>query len=152
MSLTWRSGFFAPAIVDNVRFDDSTMQSELFGPIFPVLTFDSEQEVAMNVNLHHPQPLAAYVFSRSLQRARTLIDAIPAGDAGINALMLHAASHYLPFGGGRLVRDGLLSWRVFLSGLYASEVAAREKIKLTPPACFSPVEHCVSDPAYWLSH
>ena len=75
------------------------MQSELFGPIFPVLTFDSEQEVAMNVNLHHPQPLAAYVFSRSLQRARTLIDAIPAGDAGINALMLHAASHYLPFGG-----------------------------------------------------
>lgn len=91
--------FFAPAIVDNVRFDDSTMQSELFGPIFPVLAFDSEQEVAMNVNLHHPQPLAAYVFSRSLQRARTLIDAIPAGDAGINALMLHAASHYLPFGG-----------------------------------------------------
>lgn len=91
--------FFAPAIVDEVSFDDSTMQSELFGPIFPVLTFGSEQEIATNINTHHPQPLAVYVFSRNIDHARAIIDTIPAGDAGINALLLHAASHFLPFGG-----------------------------------------------------
>jgi len=91
--------FFGPAVVDNVSFDDSTMQDELFGPIFPVLTFDSEQDIATHINTHHPQPLAAYVFSRDTDRARAIIDAIPSGDAGINALLLHAASPYLPFGG-----------------------------------------------------
>jgi len=103
--IVWRGAsdkaqrFFGAAIVDNVSFHDSTMQQELFGPIFPVLTFDSEQEIATLINTYHPQPLAAYVFSRDTDRARALIDTIPSGDAGINALLLHAASPYLPFGG-----------------------------------------------------
>lgn len=91
--------YFSPIIIDDADFDDSSMQSELFGPIFPVLTFENESEIATNVNTRHPKPLAAYVFTADAERGRALIEAIPSGDAGINTLVQHAASPWLPFGG-----------------------------------------------------
>lgn len=90
---------FGPAVIDDVGFDDSTMQEEIFGPLFPLLTFSREEEIAHNVNRYHPTPLAVYLFSEDIRRARALAEAIPAGGVGINALMQHAASPYLPFGG-----------------------------------------------------
>nr|WP_280523293.1 aldehyde dehydrogenase family protein [Pantoea coffeiphila] len=91
--------YFSPIVIDDADFDDSSMQGELFGPIFPVLTFENESEIATNVNTRHPKPLAAYVFTVDPEHGRELIDAIPSGDASINTLMMHASTPWLPFGG-----------------------------------------------------
>lgn len=91
--------YFGPAIVDNVGFEDSLMEVELFAPIYPVLTFNDASEVAHTVNKYHPKPLAAYVFSADVENAKRLLDEIPAGDVGVNSMMLHVFNPHLPFGG-----------------------------------------------------
>lgn len=87
------------ALVDNVKFDDSLMEEELFAPIIPVISFNEIEEVAANINRHHPKPLAAYVYTSNFELGRNILDQIPAGDCGVNAMMLHAFSPNLPFGG-----------------------------------------------------
>lgn len=90
---------FSATVVDNVQWDDALMAEELFGPILPVLTFDSIETAVDLVNNHHPKPLAVYVFTRTPDSAIPIIDTIQSGDAQVNGVMVHAFSPYLPFGG-----------------------------------------------------
>lgn len=90
---------FSATVVDQVDWQDALMEEELFGPILPVLTFDSAEVAVDLINLHHPKPLAVYVFTRNPAHAEPIIDHIQSGDAQINGVMLHAFSPYLPFGG-----------------------------------------------------
>lgn len=44
-----------PTIMDRVTFDDAVMQEEIFGPLMPVLTYDSLEEVIHKINaMAHP--------------------------------------------------------------------------------------------------
>jgi len=90
---------FSATVVDQVRWDDALMSEELFGPILPVLTFESAASAVQQINQHHPKPLALYVFSRDTQAATAIIDQVQSGDAQVNGVMVHAFSPYLPFGG-----------------------------------------------------
>lgn len=91
--------YMQPVVVDEVTWDDTLMQQELFAPVLPILTFDDIQKVPELINKYHPQPLAAYVFTKNYALGKAIIDQIPAGDAQINDVLNHAASNYLPFGG-----------------------------------------------------
>ena len=90
---------FSATVVDQVQWDDALMAEELFGPILPVLTFESAASAVEQINHHHPKPLALYVFSRDTQAATAIIDQVQSGDAQVNGVMVHAFSPYLPFGG-----------------------------------------------------
>jgi aldehyde dehydrogenase (NAD+) len=90
---------FSATVVDDVKWDDALMAEELFGPILPVLTFDSIDTAVDLINRHHPKPLAVYVFTRTPESATPIITRIQSGDAQVNGVMLHAFSPYLPFGG-----------------------------------------------------
>ena len=54
--------YFEPTILQDVSIDSDIMQTEIFGPIFPILPFESIDEVISHVN-SHPKPLAFYYFS-----------------------------------------------------------------------------------------
>lgn len=86
-------------VVDQVQWDDALMAEELFGPILPVLSFESINTAVELINQYHPKPLAVYVFTRNPENAKPVIDQIQSGDAQVNGVMLHAFSPYLPFGG-----------------------------------------------------
>lgn len=90
---------FQPTVMNDVVWSDSIMQQEIFGPVFPILTFNDLAEVASNVNTYHPKPLSAYVFTKDYALGHELLNSIPAGDAQINGTIIHAFSPYLPFGG-----------------------------------------------------
>ena len=49
--------------MDQVTFEDAVMQEEIFGPVMPVLTFDSIEEVIRKVN-SMAHPLALYIFAQ----------------------------------------------------------------------------------------
>lgn len=87
-----------PTIVRDPSPDEALMQNEIFGPVLPILTVDSADDVIDFVNAR-PKPLAFYVFSSSTSAARHLIDAIPAGGAVVNHAMMHCLVPQLPFGG-----------------------------------------------------
>ncbi|MDE1167422.1 MAG: aldehyde dehydrogenase family protein [Pseudomonas sp.] len=90
---------FSATVVDQVQWDDALMAEELFGPILPVLSFDSIDNAVDLINRHHPKPLALYVFTQDTDSAKPIIQHIQSGDAQVNGVMLHAFSPYLPFGG-----------------------------------------------------
>lgn len=90
--------YIAPAILDNVTEDDLIMQEEIFGPIMPVLTFDSIDELVA-LQKTKEKPLALYFFSKDKKRQDLVITHTSAGGVTINDCMIHAASKYLPFGG-----------------------------------------------------
>ncbi|KAJ1821577.1 hypothetical protein LPJ75_000682 [Coemansia sp. RSA 2598] len=89
--------FFPPTIVDGVRPSDSLMSTEIFGPILPIITYDTLEEAIDLVN-SRDQPLALYVFGSSASAERVL-SSTRSGGAVVNDTMFHLVSHSMPFGG-----------------------------------------------------
>ncbi|MBT2287749.1 NAD-dependent succinate-semialdehyde dehydrogenase [Paenibacillus albidus] len=88
--------FYAPTLLDEVTDNMDIAQEEIFGPVAPVLTFDSEEEVLARVNATR-YGLAAYVFTGDFRRIHRMISGIQAGNIGINGTSL--AYLQSPFGG-----------------------------------------------------
>lgn len=90
--------YFGPTILNDVKPSSNVMQSEIFGPILPVLYFKELREVIDFVN-HGEKPLAAYYFGENKQQQNTFLNNTFSGDAGINELIMHFTNLNLPFGG-----------------------------------------------------
>lgn len=87
-----------PTIMDNVTFADAVMQEEIFGPVMPVLTYDSLDEVIRNINAM-PHPLALYIFTNDSHTARKITSRCGFGGGCINDTIIHLATSEMPFGG-----------------------------------------------------
>lgn len=88
----------APTLLDNVTMDMAIMKEEIFGPVLPVLRWESDEDVNALVS-HNPHPLAMYFFSKRNDAIQSWMRANPAGTTGINEVVLQVASPNLPFGG-----------------------------------------------------
>jgi aldehyde dehydrogenase (NAD+) len=93
-----QSLYIAPTIVDGVGWDDPLMQTEIFGPILPVLAYNNLSEAILKVK-KLPKPLAFYYFSNNRQNGEKIIKDASFGGGCINDTLLHFANPYLPFGG-----------------------------------------------------
>ncbi len=87
--------FIAPTIVDNITPRCEIMQSEIFGPLLPVLTFDDIVEVYDYINAND-KPLALYYFGGA---GDDVLLHTSSGGACINDTIMHILNHHLPFGG-----------------------------------------------------
>lgn len=90
--------YIEPTILDNITFEDEVMKDEIFGPILPVLEFESLNEVIATIN-ERPKPLALYFFSSDEKNISRILQRTTSGGACINETIIHVASLYLPFGG-----------------------------------------------------
>ena len=86
-----------PTLLGDVSPEAPVMQEEIFGPIFPVLTFRERDEVAAFVN-GREKPLAFYYFGRP-EDGWDLIGRTTSGGACINDTIMHIANPRIPFGG-----------------------------------------------------
>ena len=89
--------FIAPTIIDEVHPDFLIMQTEIFGPILPVMTFDKIEEPIEYINKNE-KPLAFYYFGKN-KKAKEVLAKTTSGGACINDTLMHIANHKLPFGG-----------------------------------------------------
>ena len=87
-----------PTLLDDVSPESPCMQEEIFGPLLPIITWDSPEEVE-NFVLSRPKPLACYIFTATRSTERRLLASISAGDVCINDTIVHLAVPTLPFGG-----------------------------------------------------
>ncbi len=90
--------FIAPTVVDNVKLEHKLMEDEIFGPILPVLEYDTLDDAIAMVK-KRPNPLACYVFTNKAETERRVIDEIPFGGGCVNNALIHIANPNLPFGG-----------------------------------------------------
>ncbi len=90
--------FVSPTVLANVSFDMDVMKEEIFGPILPVLTWRSPDDV-MNIVNRLERPLAYYVFSKNRRNTRRFLDDSRAGSTAINETFIQFIHPELPFGG-----------------------------------------------------
>ncbi|WP_170755686.1 coniferyl aldehyde dehydrogenase [Ruegeria lacuscaerulensis] len=74
------------------------LREEIFGPILPVIPYDSIDEAVAYVN-DRPRPLAFYYFDWDKSRAKDILARTHAGGACINDTMSHVMADDIPFGG-----------------------------------------------------
>lgn len=85
-------------LVTEVTDEMTIMQEELFGPILPVVPYDSIEEALAYVN-RHPRPLALYLFSHDTALCDHVTDHTHSGTMCINEALVQVAVDDLPFGG-----------------------------------------------------
>jgi aldehyde dehydrogenase (NAD+) len=88
--------YYLPTIIDCDGVQARSADTELFGPVLSVLSFDTEEEAVALAN-GTPYGLASGVFTRSLSRAHRMIRRIRAGIVWVNTY--RAVSPIAPFGG-----------------------------------------------------
>ena len=85
-------------VMDNVTWDDKVMQEEIFGPVLPIMTYETLDEVIDAVRAHD-HPLAMYIFSENKANIKKLHDAISFGGGCVNETLIHVISSAMGFGG-----------------------------------------------------
>jgi len=88
--------FWEPTVINNITDDSMLMSEEPFGPITPVVPFDTFDEVVERAN-RLTLGLAAYAFTTSLKTSTAIVDKLEAGWLGVNAFSPALAE--APFGG-----------------------------------------------------
>jgi aldehyde dehydrogenase (NAD+) len=87
-----------PTVMDEVSFDDAVMQEEIFGPILPVIPFDSLDEMIAEVK-RREKPLSCYVFTRDKKLRNKIMHEVSFGGGCVNDAIMHISNNKLPFGG-----------------------------------------------------
>ena len=87
-----------PTVMDSVTFEDPVMEEEIFGPVLPVLTYDSLDEAIEKIN-SMAHPLALYVFTSRKKTAEKLMERCDFGGGCINDTLVHLATSEMGFGG-----------------------------------------------------
>jgi len=123
--------FIEPTILDGVSVDSTIMRDEIFGPILPILSFNSMEEAKAIIS-KNPNPLAFYIFTGSSAKEKAWLDAVPAGGACVNTATLHLTNPNLPFGGRGFSGTGAYH------GKYSFETFSHKKAVMKTPTWFDP--------------
>ena len=89
---------FSPVAVIGAPDDTTVMQEEIFGPILPIVPYDTLDEAIAYIN-HRDRPLALYWFGDDKQAQERVLSGTIAGGVTVNDTILHLAQDDLPFGG-----------------------------------------------------
>ncbi len=87
-----------PTIMDKVTWEDPVMKQEIFGPILPVLTYSTDEEMIKIVN-SHAKPLALYLFTNDKQLEEKVLSRCSFGGGCVNDTIIHLATSNMGFGG-----------------------------------------------------
>lgn len=88
----------APTLVIDPPVDCSLMEDEIFGPILPIIPYDSLEDAIAFIRAR-PRPLALYLFTDKGETQRKVLASTMSGNVTINGTLLHVAQNDLPFGG-----------------------------------------------------
>jgi len=90
--------FIAPTVVEVSDPEHPLMQEEIFGPILPMMVYSDLNEALSLIN-SKPKPLSLYIFTRSKNKQKTVLQNTMSGGGSINETVVHFINPYLPFGG-----------------------------------------------------
>ncbi|RTY94954.1 aldehyde dehydrogenase [Flavobacterium sp. GT3R68] len=108
--------YLAPTLVENPDIESLVMVDEIFGPILPILTYETDIDL-QHVISKYEKPLAFYVFTENKSLAEKIIADYSFGGGCVNDTMIQFSNKRLPFGGvgnsGMGAYHGKLSFDIF---------------------------------------
>jgi aldehyde dehydrogenase (NAD+) len=90
--------FIEPTIMENVPAGASLMKDEIFGPILPIIPFNTLEE-ARKIILNNPEPLSFYIYTSDRRKEKAWLESVAFGGGCVNNSSWHFTNHSLPFGG-----------------------------------------------------
>ncbi|MFY0483686.1 aldehyde dehydrogenase [Flavobacterium sp. PLA-1-15] len=90
--------YIAPTLVDEPNLDSAIMKEEIFGPILPILSYNSNDDLRRVISKSE-KPLSLYVFTENNAFAEKIIQEYSFGGGCINDTVIHFSNRRLPFGG-----------------------------------------------------
>ncbi len=90
--------YISPTLIDAPNIENPIMQEEIFGPILPIITYDTEEDIEAII-LHNDTPLSFYIFSKNETFIKNTIEKFRFGGGVINDVLVHFGNAKLPFGG-----------------------------------------------------
>ncbi|MEP6898536.1 MAG: aldehyde dehydrogenase family protein, partial [Rhodanobacter sp.] len=88
----------APQLLSGVNDSMSVMREEIFGPLLPLVPYDTLDEAIAYISTH-AHPLALYLFEEDRALIDDVLSRTIAGGVSVNDTLYHIAQHGLPFGG-----------------------------------------------------
>ena len=89
---------FAPTLVTNAPAHVALMRDEIFGPLLPLVAYDTLDDALSYVNAR-PRPLALYLYAQDGHTIGRVTRETVAGGMAVNEALMHVACEGLPFGG-----------------------------------------------------
>jgi aldehyde dehydrogenase (NAD+) len=124
--------YIEPTLIHNVSLESPLMQEEIFGPILPIISFETKQD-ALNIISQNKNPLSCFVFTESKANEKFWLQHVAFGGGCINNASWHLTNHYLPFGGRGF--SGIGNYH----GKYSFETFSHKKAIMKTPTWFDPV-------------
>ncbi|MFV8270076.1 aldehyde dehydrogenase [Flavobacterium sp. GT2N3] len=90
--------YLAPTLLDEPKMDSLVMKEEIFGPILPILSYESKSEIE-KIILSFEKPLSLYLFSQNKSFIDEVLQKYSFGGGCINDTVIHLVNNRLPFGG-----------------------------------------------------
>ncbi|HET8735034.1 MAG TPA: aldehyde dehydrogenase [Pricia sp.] len=90
--------YLSPTLVNEPKPDSKLMEGEIFGPILPIISYETEAEIDRYI-MNYGKPLAAYVFSDRKSFQNKIINTYSYGGGAINDTVIQIINKRLPFGG-----------------------------------------------------
>ena len=90
------TSFYQPTVLSNVEVDMSIVANEIFGPVAPLIKFDTDQQ-AIDIANNTEFGLASYVYTRDIGRVWRISEALEYGMVGVNEGLI--SNEMAPFGG-----------------------------------------------------
>lgn len=90
--------YIAPTLVDEPSRDSELMKGEIFGPILPIISYETEEDIHNYIS-SYGKPLATYIFSANTSFQNRILKKYSFGGGAINDTIIHITNKRLPFGG-----------------------------------------------------
>jgi aldehyde dehydrogenase (NAD+) len=118
--------YIEPTLLENVDVDSTVMGEEIFGPVLPILTFETYEE-AKAIIARNENPLAFYVFTSSRKKEEKWLSEVRFGGGCVNNTAWHFTNLNLPFGGRGNSGTGAYH------GKYSFDVFSHQKAVMKTP-------------------
>lgn len=123
--------YIEPTLLENVDLNAAVMGEEIFGPVLPILTFDTYEE-AKAIIARNENPLAFYVFTASRKKEENWLKEVRFGGGCVNNTAWHFTNLNLPFGGRG--NSGVGTYH----GKYSFDVFSHKKAVMKTPTWIDP--------------
>ena len=123
--------YIEPTLITDVSVDNAIMRDEIFGPILPIISFDTMDE-ALSIIAKNKNPLAFYIFTSTKEKEKKWLNAVAFGGGCVNNASWHLTNHNLPFGGRGFSGTG------HYHGKYSFDTFSHKKAIMKTPTWFDP--------------